>query len=192
MPKLTAKELRLSKALVKHKGDRVKAYKAVTKNIHITDSSCNSLVSRALKKNPAIKENIISILDKQGLTDQSLTKSLKNLISAKREFYDQNGNKRIVSDNTTSLNALNTAFKLKSHLSTTPNQSQGQSQSYTDARQINISLTPESILKLQGTIEKLTTMTAQLYGDKGEQTGELQDLVEARGEDMDTIEVESG
>jgi uncharacterized protein YerC len=92
MPKLSKidadiKNKRLAKALIKHKGDRSKAWCELHPNS--TKSSAKRSASRYLIEHPEAKTYAVEIANKNGLSVDFLMKKVKGMTDAKKCIYNK-------------------------------------------------------------------------------------------------------
>ena len=86
---------------------------AVRKNYNCSPRN-ESIVGTAVLKRPRVQQALMDIMDKTGVSDPRLVERLKYMIfDAKKEILDKEGTVHQVADNTSSLKAMDMAFKIK-------------------------------------------------------------------------------
>jgi len=107
---LTLKEQGFVHDLVKNKV----IYKAVEKNYNVSSKRNATVYGNHLMHQPRIQYAILDLMDKTGVSDVRLVEKLKShIFDAKKEVLDADNQVVELKDNTTSLKALDMAFKIK-------------------------------------------------------------------------------
>jgi hypothetical protein len=162
----------LSEAIVKHKGDKVTAYRTIYPKC-TSDESARAAVSRALTNNPSIKEGIIAVMERQGITEDRLAGKLSEFLVATKDVVTGKGQVVSCRDVSTQMEAVKTGLRLHGYLSTGTN---------IDNRSVTVNNTIDDVQtdKLASVVEALTAMNAQLVDDTDAQTGRLEDVESIR------------
>jgi hypothetical protein len=169
MTTTTIKHKLLSEAIVKHKGDKVTAYRTIYPKC-TSDESARAAVSRALTNNPSIKEGIIAVMERQGITEDSLTGKLSEFLDATKDVVTGKGEVVSCRDVSTQMEAVKTGLRLHGHLGTGNNTN-------VDARSVTINQVSDvQTEQLASVVESLKSMNAQLVGDSDAQTGKIEDV----------------
>ena len=148
-------------ALIKHKGNRTKAYREI-----YPDANAESArrLGSALLTNIDIKRRLSEFLDAQGLGVIELNTKLKELSEAEKAIVVDKVI-QFVPDNTARVDCLKTAYKLHGLLGS-------DIESHIDNRQVNIHVEPAEMERLAKIVKDIEEMNRKLQLDET-QSGEI-------------------
>lgn len=166
------KHLKFTKALIKHNGDRVKAYQEIYPKA--TEASAN-VKSSIILSSKYIKDHLSEQLDKQNLGLNRLNKELSGIIKRPtKQILDKRGELKEVEDNHLKLDAVKFGYKLHKV-------SENKVDIKVDNRSINFLQSPDATKKLDTVVNKMEDICSKLDLEK-DITGEIIDI-EANNEE---------
>jgi hypothetical protein len=172
MTSTSIKHKLLSEAIVKHNGDKVTAYRKIYPSCS-SDESARVAVSRAMQNNPSIKEGILAVLDRQGITEDKLTGKLASMLEATKDIVTGKGEVVVCRDNTSQLVAMQTGLKLHGHL--------GNGGTNIDARSVTINQVADvKVEALASIVADLKAMRTRSEADSGGQSGDVNSVESIR------------
>ena len=177
--KLSAKHKALARNLIKTQGNQTKAYMMTYPKANEVSARKNA--SRVLAMKPEIKHYMTEVLDRKGMSIDSLAGKLKKLLIAKRSIVMSTGEVIKVEDNSARMNALTTAFKLHGQL-------QNQTTINKDQRSINIDLSNRSPEDVSALMQKMSELNSALALDEGMQDGEIIDADFSKTDDSSSLD----
>jgi len=164
--KLSIKHKTFAQNLIKTRGHQTKAYMLTYPNASKVTAEKNSC--KILAERPEIKQYLVEVLERKGMSVDMLVGKLKRLTNAKKSIVQASGEVIQVEDNGTRLAATTTGLKLHGALTTAVNIN-------TDRRSININLNDRDTSELKSLTDKLEQLNHALNLDEGIQDGEITD-----------------